>query len=662
VIAELGSPSDWLRVALFEFFYVLLPGSVTYAALRRGDSRGRWLTVGVPIGFSLCAIAFVASKLTGTWRLFQLYPFGFIVLAGFLMARGNPKLERDRSIGLRKSAGRACALAGLLAAVMALLYVEAYVRFPLPSVRPALVDCRQDMVYWVSLTAEIKHHWPPMQPWISGEPVSYHYFAYAHMAALSYLTGLSVEHVVLRFAVIPIMTLLTLQLVYLGYCVGGSFAVGLVTAGIPLLLRDPIPHRVSLAGGASLFANLIESPSFLLGAVFMLAILIEVSAGPGGDSRWSDRKVAFDLNVRRMIVFGLLFLGAAGAKGSVAPAIVVAAAATGALVWVRDRRIRWNGWIALAVVGLAVALSVGTTLYREAVGELVVAPFHIVFGMPLYRGAVKLAGNVLSPAGIAWHVVSAIGAGIVLVVLFINYIVGAGLSFRKVSIVAPTAAFFLIGSVVNVLPGLLLGQVGGSEVYFLLQAMLFLAPLASLGIIRTLYPFRWSALNGSVLLIVALSGVATLTQAVHEGRAGAAGPVPSMILDKGLYQGLRWLRSSTPDDAVILSNLSTVNGSCYSAISERRQVLEMVKFSPQWQAFAMRGDRTKFGPYEDRRRVVEAAFETGDAARLEGLRTRYGATYVLIDKLNQRQPPKLATSLTHVFGNASVDIYRIGDG
>ncbi|MBI5203093.1 MAG: hypothetical protein HY925_15995, partial [Elusimicrobia bacterium] len=184
----------WLSLLYFELVYIVLPGVTAYRLLSAENRILRLAAVGVPLGHAICIAFFLAAKTLGAPALLSGYPLFFAALgaAALLASRGVKAvlLDADR--------GDAASLAALLAALAAVVYLEFYLRFQIPGEHPALYAYESDLSIFLSLIAELKLRWPPQMPFVAGEALNYHYFAYARMSAMSMLTGAPLDQVLYR--------------------------------------------------------------------------------------------------------------------------------------------------------------------------------------------------------------------------------------------------------------------------------------------------------------------------------------------------------------------------------------------------------------------------------------------------------------------------------
>jgi hypothetical protein len=170
-----------------------------------------------------------------------------------------------------------------------------------------------DLIFNVSLAAELLHHWPFMNPSVSGVPLHYEIFSNVDMAAVAQITRLDLATIAMRLQPTFLIGLAGTQLFALGRKVGGSQAAGLVALTLGLFAGElNFSWRVLAGGGASALGGLY-SPSYQLGAVFFLAVLLVLV---NHLARATERPTAF-----HWLALGTLSLGAIGAKATVVPVL-----------------------------------------------------------------------------------------------------------------------------------------------------------------------------------------------------------------------------------------------------------------------------------------------------------------------------------------------------
>jgi hypothetical protein len=138
-------------------------------------------------------------------------------------------------------------------------------------------------------------------------------------------------------------------------------------------------------------------------------------------------------------------------------------------------------------------------------------------------------------------------------------------------------------------------------------------------------------------------------------------------LTRDLYSGLRWVRDHSGDDEVFAVNNHSLDSAglnsryfYYTAFAERRSFLESWLYTPQ--SFELGFKRVELGertPFARRLRLSDAAFDRAPPRVLEKLRTKYGVSLLLVDKVHGTATPALAKRARLVFQNDALDVYRL---
>jgi hypothetical protein len=370
------SLGEALLYIAYELCFIVIPGWLVYLALsRRPGGALRQLAIGWALGYVLEILAFMLTAATGTRGLFVVYPLVVGVVAGMIVAR------RGAFTALAEDEPRLPSRFGWLLAAVCLGAVV-YVAFsyfpgaPLPGTES--VTYFLDYPRWIALAADAKHHWPIMDPSVSGEPLPYHYFVNVHLAAASQVTGLDLPLVFFRLFILPLVVLTVLLLVVAGQSFARSAAVGLIAACIAFFIgelrldaSDTFLAHTPFFG--LFFTYLFRSPSFLLGLVMFVPLMIllgERITAKAQTTRPGD-----------WLLLALFIVGASDAKVSILPLVFASLLLFAGWKWLAERRVPAAVWGAAATV-LLVAGSVWALQYRGHSSNLVVDPFASFDQMP----------------------------------------------------------------------------------------------------------------------------------------------------------------------------------------------------------------------------------------------------------------------------------------
>ncbi len=304
--------TELLLFAGFQIVFAIVPGLLTYLLLiGRPRLLVDSLAIIIPFGLGIQIGCFVLSAAIGERWLFSIYPAVFLLLATPPLYLRRRTLALTWSIGLPRAMTHKTALAVLLITVGAvlILYLALFATSPLPrNIHSA--NYYPDLIFNVSLAAELLHHWPFLSPSVSGVALHYHIFVNISVAAAAQVVQLDLSTIVMRLEPTFLVGVIAVQLFALGRKLGSSPATGLTAVAIGLFAGEVNFSPVNLAGGGIPVLGFLFSPSYQLGAVFFLAVsilLIDCLAQTSG------------LRVRQALALGLLSFGAVGAKSSVIP-------------------------------------------------------------------------------------------------------------------------------------------------------------------------------------------------------------------------------------------------------------------------------------------------------------------------------------------------------
>ena len=623
------SVGDTLLYAAYEAVFVVLPGWAAYRALTdRPGGPLRQLAIGWALGYVLEIFAFMATAAVGARPLFYAYPAIVVIVAaiairlrGRTAGAGSEDGQEDDAAAEPAPAYFRWALAGLCVVALVYIGLSYFPTTPLPGTRSVAYFI--DYPRWIALAAEALNHWPITDPSVAGEPLPYHYFVNVHFAAAAQVTGIDLAAIYFRLFIFPLAGLLVLLIALAGRSFSGSHAVGLVAVCLALLIGDLRldPQNTFLAHtpfSGLFFTLLFRSPSFLLGLVFFIPLVVLI-----GDLVRDRRPFA---SAGTWVLLLLFMAGASDAKVTILPLMVAALAVFGVWRLLSDRKVETTAWIAAALAA-GIAGLVWFVQYRGHASGLPLEPFHAIDSMPAIQlikgdllahvsdfpgrdalldvGAVVLgiAGLLVAPlVGIGWllrswgraipvpqvWLFSLLLSGIVLGFLvvepgsqnglyFLFYALVAGYLLsahglvlawrRRPEMSGRWRAFWLLGGSFAIVVGLLVaipvtvdpfeGARGDAFTYMFRYGLLAVA-LAALYLAgrQWLGPTRWPAAFLCSLAVVAVGALATPFDYLRPALADLSGESGSLgkQMSPGLYSGLDWIRENTPDDAVVAVN------------------------------------------------------------------------------------------------------------
>ncbi len=190
--------ADVVRFTVLLGAGIMLPGTLCWRALRGNtDGFAADVAFGTGLGCVVSMLVYLPARAAGVPLLGLAFPLGTV--AAFLVV---PRLRGCwRSAGPRVPAWWAWSVAG---ACVAALAVTVRFEFSLDAVRfPAAAFQYVDLPYHLALAGELKHHVPPSIPYVAGEPLRYHWFAYAELATMSWQSGVELD--VLLHRLVPLL-------------------------------------------------------------------------------------------------------------------------------------------------------------------------------------------------------------------------------------------------------------------------------------------------------------------------------------------------------------------------------------------------------------------------------------------------------------------------
>ncbi|MEH0937143.1 hypothetical protein [Micromonospora psammae] len=716
-----GTPAlDLLRYTGYAALAVVLPGTLVWRSLRRRPhTLVEELAMGAAVGLVLELVGWAVFTAAGVpdrlwfWPLAVLLPFALV-----------PRLRRHwRAADLTPvPAGWAWSLAGVVAGFTLYLY-ESFLK--VNPVLPADEGQAQyiDLAFQLSLAGAATHQVPLDVPQVAGEPLHYHWFGFAHLAAASLASGVDLPTVFFRLGVPALCALAATLTAVVGWRITGRPYAGVAAAALLFTVGEfGFENGVRQLFGTQATFIVWGSPSMTYSWVLLFP-LIAVLAELVGRARGSTVPPVG----RGAWVLAALFLAAStGAKASSVPVVLAALALTAAVTLVVRRRLPRA---VLAAVGLTVAAQVFATAVlfafeshgvtvdlfsglRPYVGEQNSAPVTgllwaavlvafllnlqlrlagVVALLRLRRGRLEpaqvflLGGALAGPA--IYLLVGHPGssnqyftrAGFAFGVLlsawgYVELLARAALSRRAAALLgAGTAAFAVLLTAVQLgFPATVPPGRAYAPVLPLLcwaAALLVLAVLVAL-----LWPGlvdRWPGLagrGGAVLLTgVLAAGAPGLVLDAAQARTypnGGAYPVERMPASR--VAAARYVYAHSAPDDVVATNAhcrAVVSGWCDARSFWLSGYSQRSVLVEGW-AFAPRMVGLPGGPYApfwdaERLRANDGAFTAPTAAGLAELRDRYGVRWLVVDRQVAPESPDLAELADLRYANSRTAVYRL---
>jgi len=498
-------PGELVRYLGYEAVFVVGPGWLVLRAVAPGVRSRAWqLALGWPLGLTLEILAFSLTAALGIRDVFLAYPL-LVGIPAALIARRRRSPGSSSALFTR---GSRWAIAGLCLLAFAYLGGDYFTITPLPGTAPGVVYLG-DITYQITIAASALHNWPPSFLGVSGGPLHYHYFVDLHMAAISQVTNIHLPLVVFRLYLIPLTTLLLLQLALAGRLIGGRAWAGVLTVALFLLVREidlSINDTWPFAGIGAI--HLWLSSSQLLGMAFFVPTLVVLSLLL--DPRLSAR-AAPELGLRAPALWGiltLLLVGSAGAKAVILPLLI------GGLVlylgWARflQGRVDRTAVLALSLSVLVFAVFY-VVLYRgNSQGLQINPPATIKQMTPLARLHEHWPGGGLADAAF-W--IFAVPAGTLM--YFGAPLLGLGLWLRRrrIRTLEPAAALAISLLVIGAGAFFFLQDEFIEQTYATLYGLIAIMPLAAAGLTEFAEErSRAGGIDWRKAALIVLAGVAWL--------------------------------------------------------------------------------------------------------------------------------------------------------
>lgn len=628
--------------------FVALPGIAACLLVRRPRRLNlEHICIGVPLGFTLVILGFILCSSLGLRRLSPYISplLGAAAITVQIVRRTLPAVRFHRSPRFRREI---LILVAVAAAVILLEASEFFPLYPLPDkLLPTGVDYQTDIPWHIGNAAGIKSFWPPEDLRAVGVPMRYYLGVHIHAAVASLVTGVEVSTIFLRLDLPLFVSLLALQLYWLGREVSGRSAGGLLTAGVALLAADLSILRGSTATlYYNLFVrNLFLSPSYALGLLLFVPLVVSIG-----------RYIADDTEDRSyLVVTALLSVCLCWVKLPAIPVLAAGCAGVAFETFVRTRQAPKRPLIALAIVALSLAATWRFVVMPKGDGYLRLAPFFTFLRIPAYRSLFGgVAGGALTAplralATVLGYAPVAVG-GLVACVIYRRL---------KDNVFA---RWLLMVMLAGAGASLMFDGAGVGQLWFLLYGYVGLSALSAVGVLAILS--RWSARPRPVIALsaglVALAAVGSSVARAYPGFLVAVGrsQVTPGRLTPDRAEAYRWVRSSSAADAIVA--IDQFQDVYASALSERRFLLENDSFSQSAYLYRFTQGRGGSPPNQELRELTRRMFEQGDAAAIREARDRYGVRYLIHDRdLSPAMKVIDASIAKLVFANTTVAVYEV---
>ena len=628
-------PDDLTKFLLTVLAVTIIPGWLLLSCLHLYEDDSYRFVVAPIMGICLDIIFYIVFSILGWPGIYAVTALALLLLIG---QRKSLASDMGRLAALPGNLGPADFIGlGCLSLLLAVLLVLfQYVPNPLP-------EGSHPLIYYIDQTwhlgniAEIKNHWFPQDSRLAGYPFHYHTFVYIFIAFVARISGLTIPVLYLRLGTWFLLVLLFFTVYYTGCRWFHNRRAGLlhlVTFFFLGTLLLSYPFNLFLI-------NLFTSPTFLLAAIFTLALLLQIKTymEQGGPNS--------------LVIIVLLVIGLTGAKGNFFPLIFC-----GLLVYwfytrlssSPDRRIN-----TLLMAASIPFLVVFLYIFKGAGSQgLTVAPFEVAEYTHLYTVFSQWLGPY-SGGWLKWAV-----APIYLIALLsfrLPVLIKLGRELVD-SLPRPGFVPIFMSAIITAAftSGFLLSYRGRSEYFFLFVGLICLNLMAAGKLWELFAPGRSRLLKIVLIVFILGSAVDTGLTARHLPQVIPELAVSSyQPLTPSLYEALTFVRDNTEPDALVAGHRAFIYTPddprffYYSAFAERRLLVEGWGYmsSPR-QAVA----RTRF---ED----MGLLYSTWDEELARRILDKYSIDYLIVEnRINQHLWFNSGRYLQLRFTNGDVEIYQ----
>jgi hypothetical protein len=483
---------DVLRYAGYVAYGLVLPGTLLWRSLR-GTPRSfvEDVACGTALAYAVELLVYLPCAALGVPALVAAWPA--VVVIAFVAVPGLRRHWRPTGVPAMPAAW-SWALAGTASTLVGWLAWSGYLSHALTG--PKAGNPYIDMPYHLALAGELKHHVPPKMPQVIGEPLSYHWFGHAHLAASSWVSGVELDEILYRLHAVPLAVLTVLLVAVLAARVSGRLWAGPVAAALTVFVGLFSPYVWNWVGPPTVELNMLTlhiwaSPTQNYGLVLFLPLVLLVAdrlrRAPGAAGQWA------------MIV--VLTIVTMGGKATFLPLLVCGVGLAGLIGLITRRRID-KPLLIVAALGLAAMVYAQQVLFGG-----------VSAGMrfdPLFTSESFAKGYVPTPP--TWFV------------LFATAMILASWAARAAGLVGlrqrwKDPVFGVLAGIV--IAGLIVAfsfaQPGGGQLYFARSMAPFLAVLSAWGAAELVPPERATRRLAAALLGSALLGGAVMTAVIQLG-------------------------------------------------------------------------------------------------------------------------------------------------
>jgi hypothetical protein len=461
VVALLENDVSGSAVARFAAYCLLglvLPGVVLWRLLvpRAGSTLLADAVFGTTLALAVELVVYAASARLGHPEVARFWPV--VPLVASVVPRWRPRIWRRGEV---QPVWWSWSLGGFTLLALAALKQVAWDVAPLTT--KGLSNPYVDIPYQLSLVSGLSRRVRTDLPFAEGEPMYYHWFAHAHVAAERHATG--IEPIVLLSR---LDMLIPVAVVLLGSAVlaqrlarsplAGVVAAGVLTLGGSALMWPRLPP-VFLDSFTYISPTTVFACAILVGCIAITVELLDPELRPP-PTAW--------------VAAGLLVLTSSGAKGSALPVLLAGWVSVFLMSLLLRRGVSWR---AAGLIGM------GTVVF-------------VLAGRIIYGGSSQ--GTSLAPFGLGNHIAADYGIlpeptggspGLRATLTIVYVTIRASCVVALVGLFTPRTwrdprAHFLVGAITGGLGAVLvLDSATSNQIYFMLVTPPLLAAATGWGLV-----------------------------------------------------------------------------------------------------------------------------------------------------------------------------------
>ena len=711
--AGLQAQPAWIPAAYLGYLLVVIaiPGTMFWRRLTGGSG---WFLVDAVLGttFGLACEALIYPL--GRWLDLPLIALVMPALALGLFLALPRKLRDDRTTPWWAVAG-VMVSAGVVAAWFVRVGSRLIPIDGLSALRP-----NSDSPFQLSLAAELTHHFPPQVPYVAGEPLTYHWMAYDHIASAHWITGIELDVLTQRVVPFAFLLLTALGAAAVGMVLTGRAVAAPIAAGLTVLAGDLSPWSWTvthtLYHDSPLSMGQMISPTQTYSTVIMLPLIAVTALLLRRKPDQSKRRLA-GLFLTATILITVLSIS----KATALPVYAAGIAAAWLYLTIKDRRLNVSALVLGVLVGTTYTVNFFVVL-RAASHGMEVEPGKTFRNMlstmltgvdPSVQQGPNLLPIVTAAVLIGWLLP---GAGILLIrrrlprdpmaVMLLAGLIGAIAATSVLYHYSQAQVFFARTAFVYgvllaawglssldrrqyfvIAPALALGvtaiYVGRSRTDGLIrdcrdstcldrifaEPLVYALILTVAGVLVLGLLIRGSRRTWAAIAVAALLGL-TVSPTIVSLRKFAFPPQTAYdSIAPGGIEAARLIRRQSGPDDLIATNIhchAPTGSRCHSGsfwipgYAERRVLVEGWAYTAQANNVHTSTDAL-YGPFWDQEklRINDAAFTAPTRDGLETLRTQYGVRWLLADERVNAVPEELDKLAELRFQSGTVRVYQL---